>query len=170
MGLEEKLKGYKTAVALGQLGGLATTTAGVFNVDKIAKYVPGIESLLNTNYNIFGYNLNPGLPIIGAGLNFIGDQLGFAASLYALNKDKYKGIKGKFSFVKDAANLGVRHLGSYLFTYPLAIAASTGAVAAGLLAGPIATIAPYIIESVITGLGYMFSTKGYRKTAYAAPH
>jgi len=91
--------------------------------------------------------------------------IGTFSSLYALNWKKYKGKF--FSFIKDGSNLGVRHLGSYLISYPLAIAAATVAIATGLLSGPIAAIAPYVIESVITGLGYFFSTKGYRKKAFS---
>ena len=162
-GLEKKLKGYEQSVAIGQGVGLAATAGGVLNVDKLTRYVPGIENLLNKNYNAFGYNIAPGLPIIGAGLNFIGDQIGFAASLYASNSEKYRGVSGKINFVKDGFNLGIRHLGSYLITYPLAIAASTALAATGILTGAAATIAPYILESLITGFGYIASTLGYRR-------
>lgn len=162
-GLEKKLKGYKESVAIGQGVGLATTVAGVLNADKVANYVPGIENLLNKSYNLFGYSLTPGLPILAAASNFIGDQLGFAASLYAFNREKYKGISGKISFVKDGFSLGIRHLGSYLITYPLAIAASTALAATGILTGAAATIAPWILESLITGFGYIASTLGYRR-------
>ena len=161
--LEEKLNGYNRSVAIGQLGGLATTAAGVFNADKIAKYVPGVEGLLNKSYNVAGYNFNLGLPIFGAISNFIGDQLGFAASLYANNRERYKGFSGKFKFMKDGFNLGMRHLGSYFVSYPLAIATSTALAATGLVTGAVATVLPYIVESIITGFGYMRSTKGYRK-------
>ena len=126
-----------------------------------------MENLLNKSYNVFGYNVAPGLPVLGAVTNFIGDQIGFAASLYAYNRDKYKGIKGKFKFVKDFSDLGIRHLGSYAITYPLAIAASTGLAAAGLLTGAAATILPYVIESIFTGFGYIFSTMGLRKKSYS---
>ena len=165
-GLEKKLKGYKKSVAIGQLAGLGATAAGVFNADKIAGYF-GIEQLLNKSYNVFSYNITPGLPILGAGLNFIGDQIGFAASLYAYNKENYKGVRGKLNFVRDFSNLSVRHLGSYLISYPLAIAASTAAIATGLLSGTIATLLPYALESLITGVGYMFSTRKYRERSAA---
>ncbi len=164
-GLEKKLKGYKKSVAIGQLAGLGATAAGVFNADKIAGYF-GIEQLLNKSYNVFSYNITPGLPILGAGLNFIGDQIGFAASLYAYNKENYKGVRGKLNFVRDFSNLSVRHLGSYFITYPLAIAASTALIATGLVTGAAATIVPYVAESLITALGYIASTMGYRKRAY----
>src|SRR3989338_2546036 len=162
-GLEKKLKGYEQSVAIGQGVGLAATAAGVLNADKLTRYVPGIENLLNKNYNAFGYNIAPGLPIVGAGLNFIGDQIGFAASLYTFNSEKYRCVSGKINFVKDGFNLGIRHLGSYLITYPLAIAASTAAIATGFLTGFAATIVPYIIESLVTGSSYMLATRGYRK-------
>ena len=161
-GLEERLKNYEFAVGLGQATGLAATVAGITNIDKIAGYF-GFEQLLNKSYNVFGYNIAPGLPILGAGLNFLGDQIGFAASLYAFNRGNYKGISGKFRFINDFARLGVRHLGSYAITYPLAIAASTALISTGLLTGGIAIIAPYVLESVITGVGYILSTLGIRK-------
>lgn len=164
MGLEDKLKGYNQSVAIGQLGGLATTVAGVLNADRIAKYVPGVDSLLQKTYNAFDYTIAPGLPILAAASNFIGDQLGFAASLYFFNREKYKGFKGKLRFVKDGFNLGIRHLGSYLISYPIAIAASTAAIATGFLTGFAATIVPYIIESLVTGSSYMIATRGYRKS------
>ena len=166
-GLEKKLEGYKESVVLGQGAGLAATYAGISNVDKIAKYIPGIDGLLNYNLNFFGKSFNLGLPVVGAALNFIGDHVGFAASLYAYNKDKYKGLKGKARFAKDFYNLSIRHLGGYAITYPLAIGASALALGTGLLTGALAVTFPYIIESVITGLGYLFSTKRYRKAAYA---
>lgn len=166
-GLEKKLKGYNESVVVGQGVGLASTYAGISNVDKVAKYIPGIDSLLNYNLNFFGKSFNLGLPVIGAALNFIGGQVGFAASLYAYNREKYKGMKGKLKFLKDNYNLGIRHLGGYAITYPLAIGASALALGTGLFTGAMAVTFPYIIESVITGLGYLFSTKRYRKTAYA---
>lgn len=167
-GLEQKLNGYKRAVAIGQLGGLAATTAGVLNAEKFASAF-GVENLLNKSYNVFGYNASIGLPVLGAAANFIGDQIGFAASLYAYNRSKYKGVKGKFRFVKDFSDLGVRHLGSYAITYPLAIAASTALISTGLLTGAVATIAPYVVESFITAIGYVLSTLGFRKKSYAQP-
>ena len=109
------------------------------------------------------------MPIFGAISNFVGDPLGFAASLYAGNRAEYKGISGKFKFLKDGFNLGVRHLGSYLVSYPLAIATSTALTATGLLTGAVATMLPYVAESVITGLGYMASTKRYRKQLATQP-
>lgn len=159
-GLEKKLKGYKASVAIGQASGLASTYFGITNVGKIADYVPGIRSMANTVY---------GLPVIGAMANFIGDQVGFAASLYAYNRETYKGLSGKFSFIKDYASLGSRHLGSYLISYPLAIAASTAAIATGLLSGVLSTTVPYVLESLITGIGYMFSTRKYRERLAAQP-
>ena len=166
--LEGKLKGYNKSVAIGQLGGLAATAAGVMNAEKVAPYL-GLEGLMNKSYNFLGYNLAPGLPVLGAVTNFIGDQIGFAASLYAQNRQRYKGIAGKFKFIKDGFELGVRHLGSYFVSYPLAIAASTALAATGIVTGGVATVIPYIVESIITGLGYMTSTKGYRKQMAANP-
>jgi hypothetical protein len=163
MGLEDKLKGYNQSVVTGQLTGLAAAAAGVLNADKIANYVPGVDTLLNKTYNAFGYTFAPGLPILAAASNFIGDQLGFAASLYLFNRGQYKGLKGKLRFLKDGFNLGIRHLGSYLISYPLAIAASTAAIATGFLTGFAATIAPYIIESFITGASYGLATRDYRR-------
>ena len=161
-GLEEKLKGYKPSVALGQAGGLAATYFGVKYADAISKYIPSLSSIVDTTFGKIG---------LGAVSNFIGDHVGFAASLYAYNRDKYKGIKGKYKFVKDNLDLGVRHFGSYFITYPLAAAASYIAITTGLMTGAAAVTAPYLIESLITGLGYFFSTKKYRAgLANAAPH
>ena len=189
MGLEEKLKGYKKSVAIGQLGGLAASTGAAFNLDKIASYVPGIENVLNYNIdfgaisqyapgigNFLGTNLgflngvNIGAPLVIAGANFIGDQIGFAASLYALNRSSYKGLKGKSRFLKDFFNLGIRHLGSYAITYPLTIGLTSLLTATGILTGPLALIAPYVIESLATFAGYVFSTKGIRKNNPAESH
>lgn len=165
-GLEKKLKRYPEAVGIGQGVGLATTAAGVLNAEKFASYL-SIENLLTKSYNVFGYNVTPGLPVLAAAFNFIGDQIGFAASLYAFNRERYKGLKGKGRFINDFANLGFRHLGSYIISYPLAIAASTALIATGLFTGFVATMIPYVAESLITALGYIFSTRWYRKTAYA---
>jgi hypothetical protein len=59
MGLEDKLKGYNSSVVTGQLTGLAATAAGVLNADRIAKYIPGVDSLLQKTYNAFGYTIAP---------------------------------------------------------------------------------------------------------------
>ena len=160
-GLESKLKGYEKSVGIGQLVGLGATYAGVSNPQLIASYLPVLQPLTTTPTRLIG---------LGALANFIGDQIGFAASLYAYNRDKYKGLKGKCQFAKDGFNLGIRHLGGYAITYPLAVAASYIVISTGLLTGALAITLPYVIESVVTGLGYLFSTKRYRKTAYAAPH
>lgn len=163
-GLEGKLKGYKESVAIGQLGGLAATAATIYGglnyPQLISNYIPGVAPLLGSTL---------GLGALAAASNFIGDQIGFATSLYAYNKEKYKGLNGKLRFIKDGFNLGIRHFGSYFITYPLAIAASTAAVATGLLTGPLAFILPYAAESAITGLGYIASTLGYRKKQAQAP-
>ena len=156
-GLEGKLKGYKPSVIIGQLGGLAATYAGVSNPQLISKYIPALQPLTTSTTRLIG---------LGALANFVGDQIGFATSLYTYNRDKYKGLKGKYRFVKDFGNLGIRHLGGYAITYPLAAAASYLAIATGFLTGALAITAPYVLESIITGLGYFFSTKRYRKTAY----
>ncbi|MBI2101212.1 hypothetical protein HYT53_01250 [Candidatus Woesearchaeota archaeon] len=157
-GLEKKLKGYNESVAIGQGVGLAATAAGVYGgfsyPEIISNYVPFGRNLVSSNLGLFG---------LGIASNFIGDQLGFAASLYSFNKEKYKGLKGKISFVKDGFNLGVRHLGSYLITYPLAGAVTALALGTGLLTGPLAFILPYAVESLITGFGYIASTLGYRR-------
>lgn len=181
--LEERVKHYKKSVGIGQVVGLLSSAAAAFNLDKIASYVPGIESILKYNIdfstvsqyvpgmgsflsNNLGFlnGVNIGAPIVTAGFNFLGDQLGFAASLYAFNRTKYKGIKGKFRFIKDFSDLGIRHLGSYAITYPLAIAATGALVGSGILTGPLALLAPYVIESLSTFAGYVFSTKKYRKS------
>ena len=157
-GLEKKLKGYNKSVAIGQLGGLAATAGAIYGglsyPELIGSYVPIAKPLLSSNLGLFG---------LGMAANFIGDQVGTAASLYAFNRQKYKGISGKFRFIKDYFNLGIRHLGSYLITYPLAAAATALALGTGLLTGPLAFILPYALESTITGLGYVASTLGYRK-------
>ena len=164
MGLEEKLKGYKQSVAIGQLGGPAATAAtiyGGFNYPELfANYIPAAKPLLSSSLGMFG---------LGMISNFIGDQIGTAASLYAFNREKYKGIIGKFRFVKDYFNLGIRHLGSYFITYPLAGLATSIALGTGLLTGPLAFVLPYALESAITGLGYIASTFGYRKRLASAP-
>ncbi len=157
-GLEKKLKGYNESVAIGQLGGLAATAGAVYGgfayPNIIANYIPAVEPLLSSNLGLFG---------LGMAANFIGDQVGTAASLYAFNRQRYKGMSGKFRFAKDYFNLGIRHLGSYLFTYPLAGVATALALGTGLLTGPLAFVLPYALESTITGLGYIASTLGYRR-------
>jgi len=157
-GLEKKLKGYNESVAIGQLGGLAATTGAIYSgfqyPQLLASYVPAAKPFLGSTAGLFG---------LGMISNFIGDQVGTAASLYAFNKQKYKGISGKFRFIKDYFNLGIRHLGSYLITYPLAGVATALALGTGLLTGSLAFVLPYALESAITGLGYMASTLGYRK-------
>ena len=158
MGLEEKLKGYKQSVAIGQLGGLAATAAAIYGgfsyPELLANYIPFVKPFLGSPLGLFG---------LGMISNFIGDQIGTAASLYAFNKQRYKGISGKFRFIKDYFNLGIRHLGSYLITYPLAGVATALALGTGLLTGPLAFVLPYALESTITGLGYIASTFGYRR-------
>ena len=185
--LEARLQHYKKSVGLGQLLGLAASTGAAFNLDKIASHVPGIDSILKYNLdfgaisqyspgigNFLGNNLgflngvNIGAPLVIAGANFIGDQIGFAASLYALNRSNYKGLKGKLRFIKDFYDLGIRHLGSYAITYPAAIGLTALLTATGVLTGPLALIVPYVIESLFTFAGYIFSTKGIRKKAPAA--
>ena len=162
-GLEEKLKGYNKSIAIGQLGGLAATAAAIYGgfsyPELLANYIPAVKPLLSSNLGLFG---------LGMISNFIGDQIGTAASLYAFNREKYRGIHGKFRFVKDYFNLGIRHFGSYLFTYPLAAGVTLAALGTGLLTGPWAFIAPYAIESIITGLGYIASTLGFRRRTYAS--
>ena len=157
-GLEKKIKGYNESVAIGQLGGLAATAGAIYGgfayPQLISNYVPAVKPLLSSNLGLFG---------LGMISNFIGDQVGFGASLYAYNKDRYKGLSGKARFVKDYFNLGVRHLGSYLVTYPLAGLVTLGALGTGLLTGPLAFILPYALESLITGLGYIASTLGFRR-------
>ena len=164
-GLENKLKGsyngitqvkkYNTSVAIGQGIGVAATYAGVSNAERIAKLVPGLESLTATTTGLFG---------LGMVSNFIGDQLGFAGSLYAFNRERYKGISGKARFAKDYFNLGVRHFGSYLIAYPLAYLTTNFVLATGLLTGALAYTLPFaIVESVITGFGYILSTLRYRR-------
>lgn len=157
-GLEKKLKGYEKSVAIGQLGGLVATAAAIYGgfsyPELITSYIPFGQSLVGSSLGLFG---------LGMVSNFIGDQIGTAASLYAYNRQSYKGISGKFRFIKDYFNLGVRHFGSYLFTYPLAAGVTLAALGTGLLTGPLAFIAPYAIESLITGLGYIASTFGYRR-------
>ena len=161
-GLESKLEGYNKSLAIGQLGGLAATYAGVTQTEFLSRYIPSVSGLASSSAGLIG---------LGMISNFIGDQLGFAASLYAYNKDKYKGISGKLKFLKDGFELGTRHLGSYLISFPLAAAASYAAMATGILSGAAAVIAPYLIESAVTGFGYLFSTKKYReKTPDASPH
>lgn len=157
-GLEGKLKEYNKSVAIGQLGGLAATAGATYlganYPSLIANYIPGVKRFTDSALGLIG---------LGMVSNFIGDQIGFASSLYAFNKEKYRGITGKLSFLKDGFNLGIRHLGGYLVSYPLAAAASYLAITTGLLSGFWAVTVPYIIESVVTGLGYMASTLGYRK-------
>ena len=187
--LEDRVKHYKKSVGIGQLIGLGASTAAAFNLDKIASYAPGIDSILKYNLdfgaisqyspaigNFLGNNLgflngvNIGAPLVIAGANFIGDQLGFAASLYALNRSRYKGLKGKLRFLKDFYNLGIRHLGAYAITYPAAIGLTALLTATGALTGPLALIAPYVIETLFTFAGYVFSTKGIRKKNPAESH
>ena len=162
-GLEKKLKGYNKSVAVGQLGGLAATAGAIYGgfqyPQLLSNYIPPVKPLLNSSAGLFG---------LGIVSNFIGDQLGTAASLYAFNRQKYKGLTGKFRFIKDYFNLGIRHLGSYLITYPLAGVATALALGSGMLTGPLAFVLPYIIESTITGLGYIGSTFGYRKKMASA--
>ncbi|MDP3766256.1 MAG: hypothetical protein Q8R04_07120 [Nanoarchaeota archaeon] len=160
MGLEEKLKGYKKSVFAGQLiGGVPATYAAVSNADKIAKYIPGLEPIVNTEN---------GLIAVGMGSNFVGDQIGTALSLLYFNWKNYKGISGKFRFIKDYANIAIRHLGSYVITYPLAYLTTKLVLATGLLTGVWAYTIPYLLESAITGLGYIASTMGYRRrTAFS---
>mgnify|MGYP001586656958 CR=1 FL=1 len=162
-GLEGKLKGYEKSVLIGQLGGLAATAAAIYGgfsyPELIASYIPFGQSLVGSSLGLFG---------LGMVSNFIGDQLGFGASLYAYNREKYKGVSGKFNFIKDYFNLGVRHFGSYLITYPLAAGITLATLGTGLLTGPLAFIAPYAIESLITGLGYIASTLGFRRKTYAS--
>ena len=161
-GLEKKLKGYNESVAIGQLGGLAATAGAIYGgvtyPNIIASYIPAVKPLLSSNLGLFG---------LGMAANFIGDQIGFGASLYAFNKERYKGLSGKVRFAKDYFNLGVRHFGSYLVTYPLAGAVTALALGTGLLTGPLAFILPYALESVITGFGYILSTLGFRRRTYA---
>ena len=65
-GLEKKLKGYEQSVAIGQGVGLAATAGGVLNVDKLTRYVPGIENLRADLNLLSTYAVDaryPGLPI-----------------------------------------------------------------------------------------------------------
>lgn len=158
MGLEEKLKGYKTSVLLGQLGGLAATAAAIYtgfsSPELISSYIPFGQNLVNSSLGLLG---------LGMASNFVGDQLGTAASLYTLNHKRYKGFSGKVRFAKDYASLGIRHFGSYLITYPAAALVTGLALGTGFLTGPLAFVLPYAIESLFTGLGYIASTFGYRR-------
>lgn len=161
-GLEKKLKGYNESIAIGQVGGLVATAAtiyGGFNYPQLlASYAPFAEPLLYSSVGLFG---------LGMISNFIGDQVGFGASLYAYNRERYKGMSGKSLFVKDYLNLGIRHFGSYFITYPLAGVITAAAIGTGLLTGPLAFILPYAVESLITGIGYLASTFRFRKRAYS---
>ena len=161
-GLEGKLKGYNQSIIIGQLGGLAATAAAIYGgfnyPELLTSYIPFGQSLVGSSLGLFG---------LGMISNFIGDHIGFGASLYAYNREKYKGLSGKVSFFKDYYNLGIRHFGSYLFTYPLAAGITLAALGTGLVAGPLAFILPYAIESIVTGIGYIASTLGFRKKTYA---
>lgn len=169
-GLEGKVKKYHGSVLFGQLAGLASSAYAAFNPDKIASVIPGVDSLLKYNVNLFDQSINVGLPALVGGFNFLGDQIGFGLSLYFSNMGRYKGFKGLGQFAKDYGNFFVRHLRGYAWSYPAAIGLTAGLGLLGFLTGPMAAIAPWAIETVLTAYAYFRSTRHYRREAHATPH
>jgi len=97
--------------------------------------------------------------------DYLGYEVGFAPTWYYHNRDRYKGVGGKFKFLKENFMFNVRELVPDIATYAVSAGLAVGLVYLGM--GPVLASAAVGLGELLFawGGGRYFNRKYFRRVA-----